>query len=49
MVRARRAESCAALARTLRFCGIVYGIGFAAAVVAIAAFVGGRRSSVTTG
>lgn len=40
-----RAASCAVLARTLRFCAIVYGIGFSAAVVAIAAFVVGRRSS----
>ncbi len=42
-----RVESCAALTRTLRFCGIVYGIGFAATVVAIAAFVVGRMSAVT--
>lgn len=42
-----RAESCAALARTMRSCALLYGLGVAAAIAAIATFVIGRKPSVT--
>ena len=38
-----RAESCTALASTLRFCAIAYGAGVAFAMIAGAAFAFARR------
>jgi ABC-type nitrate/sulfonate/bicarbonate transport system permease component len=38
-----RAESCTALASTLRFCAIAYGVGVAFAMIAGVAFVLARR------
>ena len=42
-----RAESCAALARTMRSCALLYGVGVAAAVVAFAAFMTKRKRAVS--